>query len=238
MGWNEIMKVFYTTNIGNEKFSSNQDSVLIGDKTFCNISFNEVKSENTDKNLFAVADGLSIHKDSGIISCKVLELLKNKNINNFRFYSIQEELEILRLHNRELTGAASTLAGVYFFEDYAKIFHLGDSRVYLFRDNKLILLTKDHNVKNCFFEGRENLSSIYNMLEGYFVCDIVEKSDFLLETKTIKVQKNDVFFVCTDGVYESVNLSDIFSKKNRYEIIFKSCLSEKIDNFSFIGIEV
>jgi protein phosphatase len=215
MGWNEIMKVFYTTNIGNEKFSSNQDSILIGDKIFCNVSFNEMKSENIDENLFAAADGLSIHKDSGIISCKVLELLKNKNLNNFRFYSIQEELEILRLHNRELTGAASTLAGVYFFEDYVKIFHLGDSRVYLFRDNKLTLLTKDHNVKNCFFEGRESLSSIYNMLEGYFVCDIVEKSDFLLETKIINVQKNDVFFGCTDGVYESVNLYDVFNKKKQ-----------------------
>jgi serine/threonine protein phosphatase PrpC len=232
------MKIFYTSNIGNKKFSSNQDSVLIEDKIFCNVSFNEVKNENINKNLFAVADGLSIHTYSGIISCKILEFLKNQDINSFSFYSIQEELELLRLHNRKLLGAASTLAGIYLIEDYAKIFHLGDSRVYLFRDNKLTLLTKDHNVKNCFFEGRENLSSIYNMLEGYFVCDIVEKSNFLLETRIIKVRKNDVFFICTDGVYESMNLSDFFIKKNRYEIIFNRCLDAKIDNFSFIGIEL
>ena len=48
----------------------------------------------------------------------------------------------------ELSGMGTTLTGLLLFGDRAYTVHVGDSRAYLFRDDRLVQLTVDHTFSN------------------------------------------------------------------------------------------
>ena len=246
-----MLQINYTTNIGNKKFKNNQDSMLVDKQIFNDTSFKDIKSVSIQKQktIFAVADGISASKYSQVVSGLNLEYLRESfSQDNFTIkktiFDIQNKLENLSFQKRYLTGASTTLAGVVIDDNKATIFNVGDSRVYLLRDKTLSSLTNDHTQKYNMLKKNEiskdefdNLSDIYNMLENYLVCG--EFDDLFVETKTITLEKNDLLFICTDGVGDSIDDIQINSylADEDYKGLFKIVKKTKLDNFSFIAIK-
>lgn len=82
------------------------------------------------------------------------------------------------------------------------------------------------------------------MLEGYLVCGELEDEDLIIDTTKIDVKEDDLFFICSDGVTESIDdneLETIF-KSSKLEIfvntLFNEVYKKEIDNFSFIAIKI
>ena len=89
-------------------------------------------------------------------------------------------------------GLASTFCGLVIKSTTAHLFHVGDSRIYLLRDNQLEQLTKDHRIQ---MPGeKEYLGRAMGV-------------DYRLDIdyKTLEVKTDDVFFIATDGVHEFVS---------------------------------
>jgi len=89
-------------------------------------------------------------------------------------------------------GLVSTFCGLVLKSTTAHIFHVGDSRIYLLRDNQLEQLTNDHRIQ---MPGEpEYLARAMGV-------------DYRLDIdyKTIGVEKGDVFFMSTDGVHDTLS---------------------------------
>ncbi len=94
----------------------------------------------------------------------------------------------------------STIASLLWPEhdyEYLSYCHAGDSRIYLYRDGKLNLLTRDHTSfeawKMAGSEGECPSKNILNRAVGI-------QSSIEVDVAGIKPRVNDVFILCSDGI--------------------------------------
>jgi protein phosphatase len=120
----------------------------------------KVRSNNQDSgyagsNLFVVADGMGGHAGGDVASSVAVNTLQELD----HTYSSPEEAEVtlretiahtasdlihLVVRRPELAGLGTTVSAIAMVEDYAVIAHIGDSRIYLWRDDALTQITTDH----------------------------------------------------------------------------------------------
>ena len=145
--------------------------------------------------------------------------------------------------NPSAKGMATTLCLIYFAPEGVYLTHAGDSRIYQFRDGKMIFKTEDHSLVNSMVKnGRISQSEagkhpqknvIYRAIQGSFSpveVDIIKITDVL---------PNDEFLMCTDGVTEvwsDDDLCDIFStnlsSEDKINTIKNKCRISSRDNYS------
>lgn len=92
----------------------------------------------------------------------------------------------------EEKGYLCTFVGLVFKSQTAHFFHVGDSRIYLFRNNALKQLTRDHNAM--ISKGKSYLTRALGMDNNIHV-----------DYGKLAIQPNDKFLLCSDGVHDFVN---------------------------------
>lgn len=90
----------------------------------------------------------------------------------------------------------STLSVVIIKSNMAHIFHVGDSRVYLYRQGDLEPLTRDHSAR---------ISPQQHYLTRAMGMDVSLEVDY----RQVPVQAGDVFFLSTDGVHDFVSTAQL-----------------------------
>jgi len=120
----------------------------------------KVRSNNQDSgycgsNLFIVADGMGGHAGGDVASSLAIHRLKEldhpfattseaeRALRDAIADSAAELIDTVALRP-ELAGMGTTVSAIAMVDDYAVIAHIGDSRVYLFRDGTLTQITTDH----------------------------------------------------------------------------------------------
>lgn len=93
-------------------------------------------------------------------------------------------------------GMVTTFSAIVIKSNTGYIFHVGDSRVYLYRDDTLTLLTRDHQRTN--FGHQSYLTRALGMDEKVEI-------DFL----TLALKENDTIVLTTDGVHETLTHEEI-----------------------------
>jgi len=86
-------------------------------------------------------------------------------------------------------GMVTTFSAIVFKSTTAHIFHIGDSRIYRYRDGYLELLTTDHRVW---------ISEEKNYLSRAMGID----SHLDIDYKTLAIEEGDVFLMTTDGIHD------------------------------------
>ncbi|MFL0410270.1 PP2C family protein-serine/threonine phosphatase [Microbacterium paludicola] len=120
----------------------------------------KVRSNNQDSgyagsNLFVVADGMGGHAGGDVASSVAVTTLQGLD----HIYASPEEAEVtlretiastagdlihLVARRPELAGLGTTVSAIAMVDEYAVIAHIGDSRIYLWRDEALTQITTDH----------------------------------------------------------------------------------------------
>jgi serine/threonine protein phosphatase PrpC len=176
-----------------------------------------------------VFDGMGGHR-SGEIASKIASETMNENFDSLDLYINEANKEILSHQNSnpETYGMGTTMTVIEITEDLLlKIAHVGDSRCYVFSDNKLFLLTEDDNLP-------ENKNILTQALGT--------KEKLNIQTRDYRLKKYDTIFVCTDGVYNEI--SDEYIKNKLSEgisadtLIGEILIQEPKDNLSAIIINV
>lgn len=96
-----------------------------------------------------------------------------------------------------------------------KIFHLGDSRAYLLRENKLFQLTKDQTLAQMkmdaglYDENAPSAEADKHKLTEYIGRDRTQKNLLPVESEWIPIQKADRLLLCTDGLYDMCSDGEI-----------------------------
>ncbi len=168
--------------------------------------------------------GLNTIKENVIRSIKDNPLADNQNLSR----EVQILNESLLLANQiiyeaansqpEYFGMGTTVASLLLGRENIAIAHVGDSRIYLIRENSIERLTEDHSLvmeqlKRGFISAEEaEKSEMKNIITRALGAE-----EFLTPTLDELIPfNNDLFLICSDG------LTDLVTDDEILEIILKS----------------
>ena len=145
------------------------------------------------------------------------KLLMAANLANAAIYSTAQSSDIYKM-------MGTTLTGVVFDKDCATAVHVGDSRIYLCRDKKIIQITTDHSLamehvrRGLLSKEEADKSKIQNVLTR--AMGIKKNIEFDLLKFPVRV--GDVLVLCSDGLYKGLTesaISDIVQKGKNLPIV-------------------
>jgi serine/threonine protein phosphatase PrpC len=202
---------------------------------------------------YIVCDGIGGNGNGQIASQLVVKtvkesLLKSKSISE----AVEESERVLSSYKKKNPSTeymATTIAVVEILENSIQVSWAGDSRVYQFRDGKIIFKTTDHTwVADAVKKG------ILSSVEALFHPRVHEltksikdssKPSKLEQVLIDYIQPNDFFLVCSDGTTETwldTDLEELFSRlKSSSKIIQeleKQCEIFSEDNYSAIVFQI
>ncbi|MBM7013353.1 protein phosphatase 2C domain-containing protein [Enterobacter hormaechei] len=99
--------------------------------------------------IFAIADGVGSYfgaKEAAELAVKQLSIGTDEDLldPDITLNAIKQKISELTAISNDYSKAATTLSYCFITPDYLNIVHVGDTRVYVKKEMKLILLTKDH----------------------------------------------------------------------------------------------
>ncbi|WP_205881265.1 Stp1/IreP family PP2C-type Ser/Thr phosphatase [Leucobacter viscericola] len=239
------MTVGYESAIGSHVGmvrSNNQDSAFAGDY------------------LFLVADGMGGHAGGDVASALATQQIAQSDGEPTG--SPKETTEILRkavlAANRklrdtvgdrpELAGMGTTFTGFITVDDKLALAHIGDSRLYLLRDNTLKQITIDHTfVQRLVDSGKitEEEAKIHPRRSVLMrVLGDVDSSPEV-DTEVLDTRPGDVWLLCSDGLcgyVEDPDIEKILRRRNSLQgavdaLIDKSLAHGAPDNVTVVLVE-
>lgn len=171
------LHVAYLTTSNRGSDSANEDSILINQDVISGENSGSETYDADQHGFFAISDGLhgtskKSHASSNLLRllAKDIKLRPNSHAGQ-RITRLNDEYSALGIVKSHYRGMAATLVGVEFDNSDIQIFHVGDSRAWHITESMCHPLTTDHTIANSEkIEGQE-LSSMYNILDGYFAVD-------------------------------------------------------------------
>ncbi|MCQ3802921.1 MAG: serine/threonine-protein phosphatase [bacterium] len=115
---------------------------------------------------------------------------------------------ILDLVRREpqWSGTYTTLTLMEFGDGMARIAHIGDTRAYLFRDNRITVMTNDHTAAWQRIRQGVDPKVAHSMPKAASLVRVLGFDEWLEVEKTDLVsQDGDRWLVCSDGLYRMLS---------------------------------
>lgn len=234
------------------KRTSNEDS-LVAAGWVRSASLNEPRLFSVETPLtvlFALADGLGGHAAGEIASLLCLTRLDAALSEKQSVSEAQVLGEIERVHSEilaisqsspDLRGMGTTVAGILLSEAGIQIFNVGDSRVYRREEQYLQQLSKDDRMADKTYGD----VAAPNTSNALLQCLGGQTQKIEPHIMTIgHSSKNETFLLCTDGLYDFVNLDDIESSmsddhENWLRGLFeKACKAGGGDNITILALQV
>ncbi|MEW5738625.1 MAG: Stp1/IreP family PP2C-type Ser/Thr phosphatase [Myxococcota bacterium] len=180
-----------------------------------------------EERLFVVADGMGGHS-SGEIASKIAvdemaeffrmtsqdheitwpyKMDKAKNYDENRL-ATGIKLANVRIYQKasadqKYKGMGTTIVSVYFANDNQVVVgHVGDSRVYFFRDGQLKQITEDHSLLNDYLKAKkltpEEIEAFPH--KNVIVRALGMKDTVVVDVNRVEPRPGDVFLLCSDGL--------------------------------------
>lgn len=221
-------------------------------------------------NLAAVADGMGGHNagdiasktavktikkiisdiEEGLVPNKSQKLDTSQNTDKLLFAVRQANRIILKKseENPENKGMGTTLTAVMIAENRASIVHIGDSRIYLFRKNKLSQLTTDHSLvteqlgKGVITKEEARNSAMQNILTKA----LGTHKHPCFDTVELTLFTGDILLLCSDGLFKPMSnkrISKILSQNGSARYLCRTLINTANakggpDNISAIVIKL
>ncbi len=179
-----------------------------------------------EENLFIVADGMGGHASGEVASQMSVETLAEffrataeddeitwpYKMDKGRKYEENRVVTGVKLSNRRIHEAASrdaklkgmgtTIVVTFFVNDTCYIGHVGDSRVYRYRDGALRQLTEDHSLLNDYIKMRQLTPE---EIEAFPHKNVIVRALGMKDTVQVDImnegpQPGDVYLLCSDGL--------------------------------------
>ncbi|MCK9221411.1 MAG: Stp1/IreP family PP2C-type Ser/Thr phosphatase [Limnochordia bacterium] len=212
--------------------------------------------------LFAVADGMGGHSAGEVASYQALlglsELCKTDGIpgdegvleNHLRqvFERVNQDVHNQARACPGCDGMGTTLTAMGLTERGYAYAHVGDSRLYLFRDGLLTQVTSDHSlVAELVRNGTLSRAEAYDHpLSNVLSRAIGVEPEVKVETGQGEIYPGDVFLLCTDGIAGPVEdrwvsslLSEELSPQSKAEKLVERALElGSTDNVTAVVVQV
>jgi protein phosphatase len=190
---------------------------------------------NPDQRLFVVADGMGGHAAGEVASRVAVDAINefvtltggNEEItwpfglddsisyegNRLKTAIRQANRKVLEAvrESAEYEGMATTVAAVLVDGDVANLAHVGDSRIYLWSDGRILLLTSDHSWVNEQIQSGvispEQARS--HPLRNVVTRALGGRADLVVDVQSRQMAAGDVLLLCSDGLTTMIADDDI-----------------------------
>ena len=237
---------------------NNEDMILVGEKVFRDERVQGAIELDERASLFAVAiaDGMGGANAGEVASEFVLVQLRTglatipTDLDDMAFHVAINAL-CLGIHQRVLhegiadpakSGMGSTLVGLLIYQGRLLFISAGDSRLYRFRDATLMQISRDHSLRELSAVGDAGGTS--QVPSNIIVNSFGGGSSFFVDIGVAarKVQDDDVFFLCSDGVSDVLSdeeLEAILGTEGREDAVLAAAIDKgSQDNISYVLVEV
>ncbi|KPA13565.1 Protein serine/threonine phosphatase-containing protein [Candidatus Magnetomorum sp. HK-1] len=189
--------ISYKTHTGNKR-TENQDNMAYLD--------------SHDRKLFIVADGMGGYAGGKLASTMTVSIIqdifnneKGKIPQIFQHAISQANREIfIKAKDSEFKQMGSTVAALAIKENHAYIAHVGDSRIYLFRNGSIKRLTKDHSkLQRMIDKGEISSEEAFFHPESNVITRCLGAKPIVevdAPELPLKIQSGDIFLICSDGL--------------------------------------
>ncbi|OGS46581.1 MAG: hypothetical protein A2539_01575 [Elusimicrobia bacterium RIFOXYD2_FULL_34_15] len=195
-------------------------------------------------NLFLVADGMGGHASGQVASKMAVDIIKEQMEHGFKSNIIENYpvsmlptkskyanylVNCLNIANNAIfeasqkypqnSGMGTTIVAALIAEDNLIVAHVGDSRLYLIRDNDINPLTTDHSVvmeqvrKGLITMEQASKSDIQNILTRALGIDKTVNAD----VTEMPLNNNDYVLLCSDGLLRMIPDSQILKTIEEYK---------------------
>lgn len=212
--WEQWLEVASLSDIGLRRLN-NQDALAV-------VPANSLQEWQQRGHLFVVADGMGAHAAGELASKLATDLVPltyRKRVDIPPQEAIAEAVADAnrQIHTRgqgseEFRGMGTTICALALFPDHALVAHVGDSRVYRLRNDRLEQLTFDHSL---VWELRAASQSAGKDLPGFIPRNVITRSLGPNPQVEVDVEgpftilPGDLFLLCTDGLSGLVDDDEI-----------------------------
>ena len=200
------------------------------------------------KNVFIVADGMGGHKSGEVASSNAVrffcEFIQNINESKEILDTIVEGVGYANKKVKELseTSDAYTNMGTTFlvasiYDDKLYIAHVGDSRLYIVRNNEIKQITTDHTyvmdmVKSGVITKEEaKVHPDRNIITRALGVDKNLSIDGIFN----KIYNDDIIIMCSDGLYEMLEDDKILNIAQITSLSLEKKAEKLIENANLFG---
>lgn len=207
------MKISSATSVGLIR-PLNEDALLVSE---------------LDKNgtvLAIVADGMGGHNAGEVASGKAVGIVKEivtgkrkKKAKNLLLDGIENanrEIYEMSIHQNNLSGMGTTMTACIAEEGHVTAAQVGDSRLYLIRENTITQITKDHSLVEMLVEnGRITKEEAKSHPQKNVITRAVgTEKDVLADIYEFSVDEKDIILLCSDGLVNMVDDEEILQTIN------------------------
>lgn len=224
------MKVISKTHVGMVR-NNNEDSLLV-----------------REPHLFAVADGMGGYSAGEVASRETLKAFEAATYE-LRHGKVDSPVDVLleafnkaNIHtyrmaqkNNAYNGMGTTLTALYLPGDNtAYAAHVGDSRLYLYRDNTLTQITKDHSyVADLLEKGKITDTEAFNHPKRNMLLQALGV-ELELHTDIVHfaLEQGDILLLCSDGLSDmlrDVEIADVLQTTD-FENAAANLMEQSLDN--------
>ncbi len=202
--------------------------------------------------LWTVADGMGGH-DAGSVASKMIidslnEVVDKKHLNDL-VTCIEDKIidvnqRILKYSEMMLEGriVGSTVISLIIKGRVGVCLWAGDSRLYRYSKGSLQQLTCDHShVSELLKQGAISLEEAENHPEGNVITRAVGTyEDLYIDIETFEVRVGDIFLLCSDGLYNSVEKEGIMRclRENNIEVAVNQLIETSLSNNAADNVSV
>ncbi len=168
--------------------------------------------------LFIVADGLGGHDDGEMASYSavngVKEYLLNHETGDVAEAVRQANQRVLELQEQKSSKMKTTIALAYVTDAVTTIAHVGDSRVYAFKDGRVVHQSIDHSASQLAVNiGEIRPEEIRHHEDRNVLLRALGAGDEVkVEITELQNSQYDALLVCSDGFWEYVLESEMESE--------------------------
>ncbi|MCL2287264.1 MAG: protein phosphatase 2C domain-containing protein [Firmicutes bacterium] len=205
---------------------NNEDNFFLNGKILStSITGTAIESDNADIGLFAVCDGMGGEESGEIASAIAVDTLHEyyqKVLDNSSFneavnsYTNEANARIcIEIYKNNGKRMGTTFAMLYIENNTAYVYNIGDSRVYLFRNNQLKQMSRDHTqIRQLLEMGILTAEKAKIHPERHKITQHlgIFPEEMVIEpyaAEPMSILEGDIFLLCSDGLSDMLDDTEI-----------------------------
>lgn len=218
------------------------------------------EAANTNQKLFLVCDGVGGAEKGEVASSLACDAFQTffstflegdptSDFINRTIRYVETRFDDYVTSHSEANGMATTLTMVFVGNFGITLAHVGDSRIYYFREGEILYRTEDHSLVNAWVKiGKISREEAACHPRRNVITRAIQGTKRPTEADVIRLENikaGDYLFMCSDGVLEHLSdeeLASVFKTSTSSEDIknriMNICSDKTQDNFSFYIIPI
>lgn len=169
------------------------------------------------------------------------------NILQLCIESVNRYIVDMAQNNNSYQGMGTTMIVSIALSNKIYFAHLGDSRGYLIRGERVTQITDDHTVPaGLYREGKISKDEAQNHPQRHMITKAIGmQEEIKADMYQLELQEGDIIILCTDGLYDKVNAKEfyqVFTNKVKIqdgcdELVRLAISRESKDNITVLALK-